>query len=708
MTAERWVALLTALILLAGCWRVAVASMRRGDGLLTAETVFLAVWGMALGLFAIPWIRYTQSSLEAWVAIYGSIATFMLGCWAARRRLQAMPARPAGESLIGFNQRRLAITWLVLFVLGLTGFAAFVLAVDASLGWESLLTNPQATRSLQSASQTFKSDYGLWKLLTYFNQVAFLLWTIGLRARLFGGRWRIAYFVGAVSLVPYVFTGDRTLILTSLIWIALFHLLWRPPAQPKRFAMLIGISAIALITVFSLLGARVGKTIDAHPEISTRMTTQTLSVLALPYVYLTGNTPTFSQLIKDPIRPHTDGKLTFLPLVKVAHKLGIGATPPEQVGAFYPIPFDTFNNYGWLGNIYLDFGLIGCLVVPLLFGFLACWLVLLALRKGSLIAIWFGSLALFVVAYTPLINKLASTLVWQYMLLGPLIVLIVRDKPTPRETVTALRRKFAGLPKAVRISTVAASLILLLVLAALAATRSERQTTPPPLSATVAHAKLLALKTEESGVLPGAYALASRLHAADPAHIYRQMCLQGSEPATSGVIGVFTEGPVLRLATRDSSGRLLDSAPAPIDLANATTATVLRPVNRDYELLLTPDNVLGNAVANLSLPSSPKIGATAELEFHSRDLSLLRDAHPYVVLGYCTETVQPGRRRKALAIPISAGAARNGSRTYRATTKATKPGFALIGVFADSPESAARMRDSIVGGYRLTISPPAG
>lgn len=719
MTAERWVALVACLLLVAACWQFARRSLARGDGLITAETVFLTVWAAVLGLFAIPWIRYTPSSLEAWLAIYGSIAAFLVGCLAARRALRNVASGRQGET-DSFNPRRFSIVWALLFALGFIGFAGFVHAVDAAIGWHTLISNPASARAIQSSSAVFKAEYGPWKFLTYFNQIAFLLWTIGVRGRLFKGPWRIAIVVGWASLLPYVFTGDRTLILTSLTWAILFQFLWRPPRQPKRLAAIVAATTIGLVAVFVVLGERAGKSINKFPDIAAQMTTPGPKALALPYVYLTANIPTFSQLTEDPIRPQTDGKLTILPVVKILHKLGIGSTPPEQVGSFYPIPFETFNNYSWLGNIYMDLGLVGCLLIPLLFGFLACWLVLLALRRGSLISCWMGSLMLFVVAYSPMINKLASTLIWQYVIVGPFVLLAVRDNPGPREYLARLLARLRALPRPWKAIAATGSIAALALLGFAAVSGRHAKAVPPSPQASLDKALALAKLTEKNGRYPTSFALSTRLRAAVPGTSFQEVCSASGAPLAEDVIGVFTRKGRLRLTTRMPDGSVLSTAHGSIDLSRPGLSVRLNLPEGDTTLIPAFKGEIGWAVATFEMPSLPPADTKVSVVFESTRSDLVEKAHPYMLLRFangpgfqhCSDaavmsTPPPFFKIPLVRKPLEAATAAGLTR-YVASDVATAPGLVRIDLLAEGRAEAALVKRSVRGGFRVWIQTPGG
>ncbi len=527
--------------------------------MVTALTVFLTVWGLDLLLFAIPWMRYTGTSTEAWIAVYGSILTFTAGCLIATRLASPVHSEDS-EELDSVRLRRL---WLACFLLGLVGFADFVHAVDIVIGWRAIFEHTALVRDLETTSQKFKATYGVLKLLTYLGLPAFLLWSVGLRSKFFRGRWLVAGAFGWVSLVPFLLTADRSLTFTALIWALCFHLVWRPVRRPARLVPSVVTILVGLVLIFSLLGSRVSKTIDDHPEIKQQLTTQTLSSLALPYVYVTANPPTLSQLMRDPIRPHTDGRMTFLPVIKLLHAAGIGGTPPEQVGAFYPIPFETFNNYSWLGSFYLDFGLVGCLILPALIGFLVTLVVLSAVRRRHLLNMWFASLGLYVVFFSPLLNKLSTTLTWEYALLGPVAAVLLRRNPSPRQWLAGARNHISSLPR----PALAGATIVLVAFAGFAVVRRiERapvRLDAGTLSRELAISMQKASLARQSELFPSSRALVSRLHVSDPALDFIPLGDSAQAPAESGVIGVYSTGSALSLSVRGSLGITQLHSPAP-------------------------------------------------------------------------------------------------------------------------------------------------
>ncbi len=518
---------------------IALAVRRRRDDLQPFDPVvaFLLAWGFALAVFALPFIRFITSSTQAWIAVYGSILAFCLGAWVVSRRL---PERQAPSSQEALSPGRIRVLWALTLLLGLIGFAMFVRAVDDVLGWRALFEDLTTVRVIQTTSQQFDDVYGPWRLLTYFLQIAFLLWTIGLRAGAFRGRWLFLAPVGLLAVVPFLFTGERTLLGTMLIWTMFFHLVWRPVRSFRRLGLVALGAVVVLASAFAFIGGRVDKTLEFHPEIEAAIEADVVRGQALEYVYVAANIPALSQLMDDPIAPRTYGQMTLLPMVKLTHAVtGIGGEPPEEVGAFYPVPFETFNNYSWLGSFYLDFGLAGCLVLPFLWGAVAAACSRLVQRRVTVLGAWTLSLVLYVIAFTPLLNKLSTTLTWQYLLVGPLIVPLLapggRYRLPEWLRIGRLRRRALG-------AAIAAGLLVLVTTAA-ATDNPAPPTTSAELDERLRVAAERASRAIREGRVPAPPALASRLHVADPGLRYEPRFDFRIFPTSRDAISVFTRGP---------------------------------------------------------------------------------------------------------------------------------------------------------------------
>ncbi len=544
MAAERITAGIAALVMA----RFALAASRRAryryGAVADPLTVFLWVWTASIGLFAIPVIRYTPLGPHAWALVYGSILTFAAGCLLADRGRASKLRAPADHGGMTLNRDRLPVVWAIAVVLGLIGFLAFVRAAADVVGLSSVISDPAAIRAARRAGPAFDHLYGPGKVLTYFNQVAFVLWTVGLRTRSFRGRWSAARWLGAISIVPFVFTADRGVMAATVAWAGMLHLFWPRTVNYRRVLQIGAVGFVLAFVVFLAVGARYGSYLSGHPEIAAVSNIQRPGQGVIGYLYVTGNLPTFAQLTHDPLAPVTGGQMSILPIVKLVHAAGVPGTAPVGTGVFYPIPFEAFSNYGWLGTFWLDFRDAGVLLMPFLFAFGCTRIFVRFWRAPTLGWLWALSILMLVVAFSPLANELSTTFVWEHLMLAPVIGLLLA--PT-----LAFRVRRLGLAAALGATAVAG--------AGLLALRASSTTKPPDL-----RRELLTLTVdahvayEAQGHFPTPQPLVTRLKVANPgAQLTALSSFLGPIPAAP-TIGVFSIGPVLYMRTRQPDGQILE------------------------------------------------------------------------------------------------------------------------------------------------------
>lgn len=612
MNQERWVALAVAIAL--AIFGIAVSQIlwKRLRLPLEPLSVFLLVWAGSLGLFAVPWIDYTHTSMKAWLAIYGSITAFTIAALAAYR-LVPLAAEAEPRQL---NHKRLVVAWATTFVLGLIGFAAFLRAVHASTGLSAVVLHPAQVRLAETTSPDFEASYGLWKTLTYFSLVSFLLWTIALREQVFRGRLAAIAPLGVLSISEFFFTGDRTLLGTALLWTGFFHLLWRPLRRPAHVAAAVGGIVVLCLIAFLGLGARLGKDISAFPEIRASLTTRHFQQAAPAYAYVTSSPPTLSKLMADPNAPHTEGALTMLPFVKAAHRTGIAGVPPDEIGGFYSVPF-AMNLYSWLGFFYLDYGLAGCFVLPAFVGILgAAAAVRLGLRR-TLRGAWLLALLLFVLVASPLGNKISSALTWELAAIGVFAPILESTRVVERRSVRSVAR---AVPHRASVAIAVVAIVFLTSIAvAIAATRAA-SVNPESVSDTadtLSTAAQRARRAYPTGNYPTSTALASQLHFSDPRLPYLG-AEEGAPTTGTGIVYVTAQKGLLVLMLRLRNGTQLLDKQEVTDESVSFTQTILRPhrnllKNPSFQRGIPGWRLNGNARAHLSFVRPTGLGRSTAL-----------------------------------------------------------------------------------------------
>jgi oligosaccharide repeat unit polymerase len=553
LTPDRVVAACASLILFV---IVALALFRPDTrGRLERATIvlFSLVWAVSLALYALPWIEYSRPTVGAWATIYGSIAAFLAACVLTQKvAASAAPSRSCER----LAPARLHLGILFTAILGYVGFAFFLRAVNRTVGWTTLFTDLHAVRKVQEGTQ-FGQEYGTVKVLTYFSGISLLLWTLALRERTLTGKWRLLAPIGLVVLVPYFFLGERLSLLTVIMWIAAFHLLWRPIRSPRQVAVVALAATLAALGFFFLIGYNKGATIQNHPELRSQLTTRHFEQLAFPYLYLTANVPVFSKLTRDPIAPRTYGALTLWPAAKLSNLALRRNDYPPKYGAFYNIPFDAYNSATWLGPFYLDFGAIGSIVIPAIFGFITTGLLVLALRRRTLTTVWLAALGVMIVAFSPLKDAFSDASTWEFIIMAPVAAFFVTDRST--DTAQA-----GDLPRHRRRGVwIALGLVALVAVAAFVGVRLHSSPARDETSARAVTARLtraggkLARVFDREGAASSPHVLATRLGVSDPAGTYEDFYAPGDVPPR-GVVGVFATSREFRLRARTSEGAILE------------------------------------------------------------------------------------------------------------------------------------------------------
>lgn len=555
MSLERVAAALIAMVLLATAAVAIRHAQRRLGTPVDVVCVFLAIWGAILLLFAVPVIDYAPTGFRSWLVIYGSILTTATGCVLATRRWKPELLRISEQQHVLRNTidaGRLRLVWLATAVLGLVGFAAFVHAVHGVAGWQAVFSDPATVRDVKRDSLDFQGAYGFWKLLTYFNQIAFVLWTIGARMRAFTGAWRWVASFGWVSLVPFVFTADRNLMAAALVLACTLHLLWPWSGSWRRVALAVGVSIAVGAVGLTAIGNRYGGSLTDQPAVAAHVNWHVLDPVAIPYLYLTANIPTFGQLTQDDLAPLTGGQMIALPAVKAAARAGLVDTAPVETGVFYPIPFEAFSNYSWLGVFWLDFRALGTLLLPLLVGFIATSARLGLASRPSFLRLWTAAILLYAVAYSPLSNVLYVSLTWQYLLLGPVMALALAPGLTSR--ALAVVRAHAR-------TAVACGTAMLLLAAGMAYVAQTRTPSPRDLSAVAelhdAVEKAHAVYARD-GRYPAAHPLATRLGVNRPEVAFHGQRSYSDPLPSPGVVAVYTLPDEVFLRVRAADGRVYE------------------------------------------------------------------------------------------------------------------------------------------------------
>ncbi len=154
------------------------------------------------------------------------------------------------------------------------------------------------------------------------------------------------------------------------------------PLRHLRRAVLPMIGVVSALTIFNIVGSKLGKngaTDSLFPTYG--MPQWTLS----PIIYFTGGLSAFSVALSDSIDPYDTGS-SYYAILRVAEWFDARFAAPETIGEWVYIPIP-FNLYSGFGQLYFDGGLVGMIAALVFLGWLGVALHRQALI-GSLSAAW--------------------------------------------------------------------------------------------------------------------------------------------------------------------------------------------------------------------------------------------------------------------------------------------------------------------------------
>jgi oligosaccharide repeat unit polymerase len=231
-----------------------------------------------------------------------------------------------------------------------------------------------------------------------------------------------------VCSLSLVLTTGRSNIFQVFIWCAIFciysDLDW---FNAKRIAKAVIVIMTLFFLVFFVLGNLVGKsTENSGLEPYWRLPGMS-SILTLPYIYISGNIPALDKLISNTLT-FSFGQYTFLPFLKLLNKVGFPIVPHSGINEFYEIPF-IFNTATYLDVMYMDFGIIGILVIPLLIGFTTTHLFVKMMLNPSFTLVYINSLTTMALLFSFGSSSYIQPSFWFYLLIGPIVGRLVTSRP---------------------------------------------------------------------------------------------------------------------------------------------------------------------------------------------------------------------------------------------------------------------------------------
>lgn len=370
--------------------------------------LWLTVWFLALGLFALRLLPYEPVSSQTLVFIVSASVAFA-GATFVGSRLYAPRTRP----YIGIQEVQRAAAWLL--GAALVGCALFVAQAVRDAGFrDALLTSPSVRQSVQDGAYAVTVKY------VYFALAAAAM--CGVAAGIVPerrGRWVLAAAVAVLS--TYFATGRSTVVVTGIAATVAFLVAMKPRLSLRR--LLLGAAAAGLLSlaVFSVMGQLIGKTFEnsdlgsvrsfftEHPKAKS---------LSTPYMYASAPIGALNVLVREPPADKTDGCAMFSAVCSALSRGGLDVRPLPPIRQFTaePIPWNT---YTALDDVIRDTGSIG---VPIAFGLLGllCGWLWAAARAGR---VW--GIVVYGVLSTAIITSAGSNTFAAAHVLGAIAIMLV-------------------------------------------------------------------------------------------------------------------------------------------------------------------------------------------------------------------------------------------------------------------------------------------
>lgn len=333
-------------------------------------------WALLVFMYAVAPFGYEPIRSYTWLMIGYSLALFTAGyaCGQAAT-VTVQPRRPLRSANLGAPGRRKAMSLkfalFTVYGFGLLLFTVYAYTVVQRFGLRELLVEPHRLR-LAIARGQVPTGFHYFYFLEIVPPVSVAALTF-LRPDRRTRQLLIALAISSVVLL--LGTTGRVNAIKAVVWSVMVYSFAGPiMARTKRRARHYGI-AIAIVVIlvgFTMMGNLLGKSYENSPLVTAGIAdiAKPIQGIALPWHYQAAPLPTLDALLHDEDLTSTNGKLTFLPLVKVL-SLGFPRIEvPTHIGEYYAIPYE-FNVATQIDTMYKDGGTLGVGISSFLLGFVA-------------------------------------------------------------------------------------------------------------------------------------------------------------------------------------------------------------------------------------------------------------------------------------------------------------------------------------------------
>jgi len=368
--------------------------------------LYSIAWMGMISLFGLNLVEYIAIEPGTWWAISTSFGAFLLGACSLGPLFCRTLHQPTGNHLWVDDERLNLLLWTGLLLSAL-GLGLQVAHLEKTMGVSLLWTDPVQARKLHS----YIPYFGYLNLL---NVPSAALATFSL---IYTRRWHLVHALIYVSaFVSGLLTTDRTRLFYTVIWC---FFVWFHAAMGSRWtfqkAVQVGVVVLTLICAFIFIGKHFERRYSNRYSDLLHFPSH-LTVLADPYIYLTGSIPAFQELMARN-EERLNGRMTLLPILPLIKPLEKELEIPSLQGELYYVPME-LNTYSYLQQFFLDFGHWGLFFGPFFCGFFTTWIYSQWRRQRSFLYLYWASLMSFCLFISIFVNFFTQQATWFFLGLG--------------------------------------------------------------------------------------------------------------------------------------------------------------------------------------------------------------------------------------------------------------------------------------------------
>ena len=383
-------------------------------------SIFVFVWGLNLVVFCFVKAMFVEVTMETWLilsiaffAFYSASISFLIPICNGRWLQRDLGSSDRISSLRGgINKKRMRFAIYFLIFGGGIFFVCYLILLVQLQGFKEIFFTLLSTRA-------YMKEEGVLLGFHFFYFWEMLLPLMVLYILVFGKNKEAIVMSVVVVVLTFclLLTGAKTNIYKAFVWsFVLYSLLKYENIKFQSLSLVVGFTILAGVGFFFIY---TGFTKEL----------QGFSNQGREVIYrFSAQFPTFHSLINDSSVSHSYGKLLFLPVTKLAHIFIPEIQTPSHILEFYDVPL-SFNLATYLDVFYKDFGLIGVVLFPWLFGIVSAYIFYVyTVNKRSFFVLFIMSIILLWIMESSNASGFIKPDYWFQIIFGYVMYLFVRVK----------------------------------------------------------------------------------------------------------------------------------------------------------------------------------------------------------------------------------------------------------------------------------------